>query len=191
MSLDSFFSTTRNSSLIIHFHRHVYQRSVCLFVLALSTVRAAVIICSPILALMDDFHVHQSTQNSQQHRSRSNNHLTSTAEQLSGLDIDGNNQVIDTIDATAQSTNYLRPFSPSQDFIPAPIAQQSLRTPFPLLSEEDLNPNWSYLVASEEYPSNPLLRLDPPESTLPEVQQHQSYSDRRSVRSSSNPSTMR
>lgn len=149
---------------------------------------------APSPALMDSFYIGQSTQDSRQYRSRSNSHLSSTAEQFSGLNIESNDQGgngQNTQDfQTISSPNYLESVSHSEPeaFIPAPIPQQS--TPFPLLSESDLDPNWSYLTATEDHSgSAPLLRLDPPES-FPEEHLN-SFTDRRSIRSNSNPGTMR
>jgi hypothetical protein len=149
---------------------------------------------APSPALMDSFYIGQSTQDSRQYRSRSNSHLSSTAEQFSGLNIESNDQRGNGQNSpdfqSISSSNYLESVSQSEPeaFIPAPIAQQC--TPFPLLSESDLDPNWSYLTATEDHSgSAPLLRLDPPES-FPE-EQHHSFSDRRSIRSNSNPGTMR
>jgi hypothetical protein len=146
---------------------------------------------------MDSFFIAQSTQDSRQYRSRSNSHLSSTAEQFQGLNIDpsdrggnGQNPALPSDFQAISPPTYLKSTSHSEQesFIPAPIPQQS--TPFPLLSESDLDPNWSYLTASEDHSgSAPLLTLDPPES-CPE-EQHQPFSDRRSIRSNSNPGTMR
>lgn len=148
---------------------------------------------APVIAHMDTFYINQSTQNSQQHRSRSNSRLSSAAEQLSSRDNQTTIQHREIPKVPVfQNSNNLDTISPSeqQDFIPAPITQQSL--PFPLLSEEVLNPTWSYLATSEDHSTAaPLLRLDPPESVFLGEQRHHSYSDRRSIRSNSNPGTMR
>jgi len=142
---------------------------------------------------MDSIYIDPSTQDSRQYRSRSNSHLSSTAEQFSGLNIESSEQggniqnVADFI--TTSPPNYLDSVSHSspEAFIPAPAPQQC--TPFPLLSEADLDPNWSYLTAAEDHSgSAPLLRLDPPESFPDE---HHSFSDHRTYRSNSNPGTMR
>jgi len=152
---------------------------------------------APDPALMDSLYIDPSTQDSRQCRSRSNSHLSSTAAQFQGLNIDNtsssNDQVV-TSSALLPTATY-RTTSPStlpdshpspKTFISTPVPEQTI--PFPLLSQSDLDVDWSFLSATEDHSgSAPLLRLDPAQS-FPE---DQSLGDHRSFRSNSNPAIMR
>ncbi|CZS91226.1 uncharacterized protein RAG0_01951 [Rhynchosporium agropyri] len=123
---------------------------------------------------MDAIYIDQSVEDSRQCRSRSSSHLSSTAAQFQDLNIS-------TSDFPDQGSH------PSpKTALTAPVPQQ--HTPFPLLSDSDLDANWSRLSATEDHSgSAPLLRLDPVQ-LFPE--DHQYFGDQRSLRSSSNPTTM-
>ena len=151
---------------------------------------------APLPAFMDSFYIDQSTEDSRQSRSRANSHLSSTAAQFQGLNIDtassSNDQVVTSSDTTTLTTSppniieqESQPSNPT--FISAPTPQQY--TPFPLLSQSDLDADWSYLNSSEEQSgSAPLLRLDPVHPLLGD----QSVIDHQTTfRSHSNPAAMR
>jgi len=105
--------------------------------------------------LMDSFYIDSSTEDSRQSRSRANSHLSATASQFQGLKI---------LESTPSSANEhlgstdIHPSQPSHSFLnqgrtlsPAPLidspAPQQL-TPFPLLSQSDLDADWTYLEAT-------------------------------------------
>jgi hypothetical protein len=153
---------------------------------------------APDPALMDSLYIDPSTQDSRQCRSRSNSHLSSTAAQFQGLNIDSTSSSNDQLVTSSEllPTAAYRTTSPStfpdshpspKTFISAPVPEQPI--PFPLLSQSDLDVDWSFLSATEDHSgSAPLLRLDPAQS-FPE---DQSVGDHRSsFRSNSNPATMR
>ncbi len=128
----------------------------------------------------NSLYIDSSTPDSRHNRSRSNSHLSSTAREFEGLNI----QHIPSINDPEITTSTILPSS-AQDppspktLISAPVPQQY--TPFPLLSQEDLDADWSYLSATQETPQ---LRLDPAPTLAPEP-------DQRSIRSNSNPTAMR
>jgi hypothetical protein len=147
-------------------------------------------ITAPDPALMDTFYIDPSTQDSRQNRSRSNSHLSSTAAQFQGLNIhtpppneilrsSSDVEAVPDFRTSTPPTFLEHPSYSSPNLIQEPAPQQL--TPFPPFSESDLNADWSYLSASEgQTGSAPLLRLDPAQSI-----------ERSSIRSNSNPSTMR
>ncbi|KAL2064871.1 hypothetical protein VTL71DRAFT_4011 [Oculimacula yallundae] len=149
---------------------------------------------------MDAFYIDPSVQDSRQCRSRSNSHLSSTAAQFQGLNITNlslpNEQRRTCTDIhhssdldTTSTPDFLDQGShPSpKTIVTAPVPQQY--TSFPLLSDSDLDANWSYLNTTEEQSgSAPLLRLDPVQSFPGD--HHQQLGDQRSIRSNSNPATM-
>lgn len=156
---------------------------------------------APDPAFMDAFYIDPSVQDSRQCRSRSNSHLSSTAAQFQGLNITNLSPPNEQggISSGIHPTPDFRTTSPPdfldqgshpspKSIVTAPVPQQY--TPFPLLSDSDLDANWSYLNATEEHSgSAPLLRLDPAQSFPDEHRQH--LGDHRSIRSNSNPATMR
>ena len=149
---------------------------------------------------MDAFYIDPSVQDSRQCRSRSNSRLSSTAAQFQGLNITNlslPNEQGRTSSGIHHSPDFRTTSPPDfldqgshpspKTIVTAPVPQQY--TPFPLLSDSDLDANWSCLNATEEHSgSAPLLRLDPAQSFSGE---HQHLSDQRSIRSNSNPATMR
>ncbi|KAH8657593.1 hypothetical protein BGZ60DRAFT_383564 [Tricladium varicosporioides] len=114
---------------------------------------------------MDSLYIDSNAEDSRQSRSRSNSHLSSTALQFQGLNI------IES--ASSSSTPHLRPIdhtSSSFHLEDSKTAQNThiscpspqTLTPFPLLSESDLDADWSYLDATGgQSGSAPFLRLDP------------------------------
>ena len=153
---------------------------------------------APDPALMDSLYTDPSTQDSRQNRSRSNSYLSSTAAQFQGLNINHPSPSSDQVAASSSdhpTTAAYRTASPStfpdshpspKTFISTPVPEQTI--PFPLLSQSDLDVDWSFLSATEDHSgSAPLLRLDPAQS-FPE---DQSLGDHRSFRSNSNPAIMR
>ncbi|KAH7417062.1 hypothetical protein BKA64DRAFT_286933 [Cadophora sp. MPI-SDFR-AT-0126] len=148
---------------------------------------------------MDAFYIDPSVQDSRQCRSRSNSRLSSTAAKFQGLNITNlspPNEQGSTSSGIHHSPDFRTTSPPDfldqgshpspKTIVTAPVPQQY--TPFPLLSDSDLDANWSYLNATEEHSgSAPLLRLDPAQSFPGE---HQHLSDQRSIRSNSNPATM-
>lgn len=112
-------------------------------------------VTAPHPALMDSFYIDSSTEDSRQSRSRASSHLSATASQFQGLKI---------LESTPSSANErlgsteIHPSSSSHSFLnqgrtlsPAPLidspAPQQL-TPFPLLSQSDLDADWTYLEAT-------------------------------------------
>lgn len=145
---------------------------------------------------MDSLYIDPSAQNSHQSRSRSSSHLSSTALQFQGLNIENiplsNEQNLSVIqshfEASSPATFLDQDLVPSpRSSISAPIPQQL--TPFPILSETDFDANWSFLTPAEEQSGSltPLLRLDPPQ----QASEEQPTSEYRIQRSYSNPGTMR
>lgn len=128
---------------------------------------------SVISLMMDSFYIDQRVGDSRQSRSRTNSHLSSTAAQFQGLSIaalssaSASPALISTED-TNTTPSYLDRHSSrhSGSFVTSPGPQTY--TPFPLLSESDLDPNWtydsSYLASSSssqgQSASAPVLRLN-------------------------------
>ncbi|EKD19355.1 uncharacterized protein L3040_009205 [Drepanopeziza brunnea f. sp. 'multigermtubi'] len=150
---------------------------------------------------MDALCMHLGVQNSSRRRSRSSSHLSSTAAQLQGLNItslsspsDERSRSTSGIQSNPESRASPNPdffnqgsaYSSPKDILTAPVPQQY--TSFPLLSDSDLDGNWSYLSASEEPPrSAPLHGLDTAQAFS---NKHQHIGDHSSVCSESNSSNM-
>ncbi|KAF4629135.1 hypothetical protein G7Y89_g9006 [Cudoniella acicularis] len=122
---------------------------------------------APHPELMDSLYIDSNAEDSRQSRSRSNSYLSSTALQFQGLNIiesasSSSTPQVRPID-THLSTSFLQQDSKSTPatHISCPSPQQL--TPFPLLSESDLDIDWSYLEATGEQsgPTTPFLRVDP------------------------------
>lgn len=147
-------------------------------------------------AFMDSIYIDSSTEHSRQSRSRANSHLSSTALQLQGLnifespistphlgpvDIPGTSQPA-YLDHNTKSS------APSTLFSPTP---QGL-TPFPLLSDIDLDADWAQLDSGGQSATatTPSLVLDPAQSSS----SHSSVTEHHHLpllRSNSFPANMR
>ena len=146
---------------------------------------------------MESLYIDQISEDSRQSRSRASSHLSSTAAQFQGLNIDtassSNDQALTSPDITI-STACLPPDFLEQDSqqanstcISAPTPQQY--TPFPLLSQSDLDADWTYLDQAEKPSvSAPLLRRDP---VQPFLGYHSVDDPQTTLRSHSNPAAMR
>lgn len=135
----------------------------------------------PLPALMDSSFIHSSVQDSRRPRSSTKSHLSSTASQFSALHIDS--------DATATSHPLKTQTSPpnhpgSTGGITAPVPQPY--TTFPLLSQNNAEPNWSYLNSTGEQPSTHLHHIQSPQ---PFVKEDQSIRHQISPRPSSGPTS--
>jgi hypothetical protein len=117
---------------------------------------------------MDSFYIDSSTEDSRQSRSRANSHLSTTASHFQGLNILestpstthehlGSSDIIPS-QPTRSFPNQGRTQSPAS-FIDSPAPQQL--TPFPLLSQSDLDAEWTYLEATRGSSEGPILRLEP------------------------------
>jgi hypothetical protein len=152
---------------------------------------------APDPALMDSLFIDPSTEDSRQCRSRSNSHLSSTAALFQGLNIDNTSPSTDQVVRSSENphTAAYRTASPStfpdsqpspKTFVSALVPEQCI--PFPLLSQSDLDVDWSFLSATEAHSGPaPLFRLDPAQS-FPE---DQPLGHHKSLRSNSNPANMR
>ncbi len=147
---------------------------------------------------MDSLYIEPSTPDSRQSRSRSNSHLSSTAAQFRGLNIDNTSSSTDQVATssenpptdpypTASPSTFPDSHSSPKTLISTPVPEQCI--PFPLLSQSDLDVDWAFLTATEAHSgSAPLLRLDPAQS----LHEDPSLGDHKSTcRSNSNLANMR
>ena len=126
-------------------------------------------VTAPHPALMDSY-IDSSTEDSRQSRSRNNSHLSTTASHFQGLNIlesipSSTHEHLGSSDITPSHPihsfpNQGRAQSPAS-FIDSPAPQQL--TPFPLLSQSDLDAEWTYLEANRgsSEGQGPILRLEP------------------------------
>ncbi|CAG8973147.1 hypothetical protein HYALB_00008678 [Hymenoscyphus albidus] len=121
-------------------------------------------------AFMDSLYIDPATEDSRQSRSRTNSHLSSTALQFQGLNIfesDSDQQHFVPVGfrTTSPQSFIEQDPDPSNSHISSPIPQDL--TPFPLLSDSELDADWSYLeepTTGGLSGSTPYLRLDPSQS---------------------------
>lgn len=179
---------SRHPILFLYFEYLLLNLSVC---------AAVIIITAPDPAFMDSLYIDQSTQDSRHNRSRSNSYLSSTAAQFQGLNLDNTSSASDQIVTSAESQLIAayRTASPTfpdshpspKTYLSTPVPEQT--TPFPLLSQSDLDVDWDFLTGTANHSAPaPLLRLDPAQA-FPEDQSLGVH--RPLYRSHSNPDNMR
>lgn len=119
---------------------------------------------------MDSLYIDPGTEDSRQSRSRANSHLSSTALQFQGLNIfesDPDQQLLGPVGfrTTSPQSFIEQDPDPSNSHISSPAPQDL--TPFPLLSDSELDADWSYLeepTTGGRSGSTPYLRLEPSQS---------------------------
>ncbi|RFU29673.1 hypothetical protein B7463_g6650, partial [Scytalidium lignicola] len=126
---------------------------------------------------MEPFYIDEGARGSRQSRSRTNSHISAAANQFQDLNIQTTAASLPleqraplsarAISSAAPSSyNFSDPDPPSETsppdsatYITSPAPQSF--SPFPLLSQRDLEVDWSFLATSDDQPiGTPLLRLD-------------------------------
>jgi hypothetical protein len=153
--------------------------------------------CHPPV-FMDSLYIDSSTVDSRQPRSRANSHLSSTALQFQGLNILESDQASSTNEPllpvgfrTTSPQSFIDEPNSSTTHISAPTPQGL--TPFPLLSDSELDADWTYLEATGgQTGSTPFLTVDPSQSFQPQrSNSSHSLSPPTILRSNSIPANMR
>jgi hypothetical protein len=142
---------------------------------------------------MDSYYIDRSDEDSQQSRSRSNSHLSTTTSQFQELNIkssakSSHEEGGTSTEGPASTTSFLNPdpLPSSTTFISSPAPQQL--TPFPDFSQAELDANWLFAEPEDTTGPTPIVRLDPAQHTPSE----QSLGSHPSIsRSNSFPANMR
>ncbi|KAG9237615.1 hypothetical protein BJ875DRAFT_136945 [Amylocarpus encephaloides] len=132
---------------------------------------------------MASLYIDSSAEDSRQPRSRANSHLSSTALQLQGLNIYESDPTCSSEQPfgpvgfrTASPQSFIEQDpDPSAPHITAPSPQGL--TPFPLLSDSELDSDWSYLEApGGQSGSSTYLRVDDPSQSFQPQRSHSLHS---------------